>query len=164
MTPDNANPHSAPCGLYCGACTMYLAGRRNDRALLEQIAQVLTERLGQSVTADDLACDGCMAGGDLAVMCKDCDIRSCAISKEIVDCADCEKFACQVLLDFTNDGLPHHAEAISNAQSRKSKGTSKWARQEEGRWSCPSCAEPTSWYDNTCASCGTRLTRTFSLP
>jgi len=37
----------APCGLYCGACSILLAGQRADTGLLEQIAKVLSEQRGE---------------------------------------------------------------------------------------------------------------------
>ena len=86
MTDAAENPFAAPCGLYCGACTIYLAGKRGDTQLLEQMAQVLEAQVGHPLTVEDLACDGCMSTGRIAVVCQECVLRTCAVSKPKMDC------------------------------------------------------------------------------
>ena len=51
---------AAPCGLYCGACLIYVAGRRGDSERLEQIAKGMAQYLGRPVEVEDLACEGCL--------------------------------------------------------------------------------------------------------
>jgi hypothetical protein len=67
-------------------------------------------------------CPGCR----LENLCGDCDIRECAQCKKIKYCSLCNEFPCEKLLEFSNDGKPHHAESIDNLISIKDMGKEKW--------------------------------------
>ena len=44
---------AASCGLYCGACSVYIAGKMGDSKRLEQVAGRLAEHLGRVVEVRD---------------------------------------------------------------------------------------------------------------
>jgi hypothetical protein len=46
-------------------------------------------------------CDGCISGSDrLFTGCANCKIRKCATEKGIKNCAYCEKYACEILMEL----------------------------------------------------------------
>jgi hypothetical protein len=154
----------APCGLYCGACPMYLATIEKDdekvKALLQQFGA------GRSnFKREDLLCEGCLGGGQLASFCRKCNLRACAESKPNVKrCSDCAEFPCSKITAFNNDGMLHHSEVLANLRQIKEMGMKKWTQHEEERWRCPQCRNSLSWYDATCSKCGAkRSDRLFPL-
>lgn len=154
----------APCGLYCGACTIRLAGKSGNRQLMEEIALALTARQGQSIQADDLACEGCLSDEKVAIVCRDCDLRACAMEKGVRHCSSCSEYPCQAIVDFSNDGLPHHAEVTENICRQLEIGLEAWADEQEKRWRCPQCGRVISWYDSQCSACGSPLSPQFAPP
>jgi len=52
---------AAPCGLYCGACSIIAAVRTGDPQLLELIAGGVAKYLGHPVEVKDLTCEGCLS-------------------------------------------------------------------------------------------------------
>ena len=145
----------AVCGLYCGACPMYIATQSND----EQKQNTLLKRFSSGpveFTIEDILCDGCISNGTrVASFCKRCAIRACPTDKQnVVRCSDCPDFPCSRITDFNNDGMLHHAEVLQNLRQLREMGIEKWAKHEEERWSCPQCRLPVSWYDSECSNCG----------
>jgi hypothetical protein len=68
----------APCGLYCGACGVYLATRDNN----EKFKKIMGGLYG--TTPEDTECLGCMQtqpSDKLYCLCEHCDIRKCVQSK-----------------------------------------------------------------------------------
>jgi hypothetical protein len=154
----------AVCGLYCGACPMYIATQTNDEqkqsALLKQFSSG-----PMKFKMEDLLCDGCIGNGRVASFCRSCPIRSCPVDKQnVARCSDCPDFPCSRISNFNNDGMLHHAEVLQNLRRIREMGIQKWAKYEEERWRCPQCRMPMSWYDSKCSKCGTpRSERLFPL-
>jgi len=150
---------AAICGLYCGACSVYRAGRDENPQIIEEIAQAIAKHLPVPVDElnfDNLNCDGCLGGGRISPHCRDCAIRLCAEQKPgVVHCAECNDFPCSIITDFNNDGLPHHAEVIENLAHMREIGVENWIREQEKRWKCPNCGTSMHWYGGTCNKCGT---------
>jgi len=156
---------AAPCGLYCGACTIRLAGKRGDASLLEQIAEVLSAQRGYPIErVEDLTCEGCLSPNVVAVVCRDCVLRSCALEKGINLCSQCTDFPCQQIIDFNNDGLPHHGEVLDSIRRQQQIGCDAWMEEQETRWRCPHCGGATDWYAAQCPECGSALTPQFGPP
>lgn len=154
----------APCGLYCGACSIRLAGKRRDQQLLAQIAEVLTIQQGQPIKVEDLACDGCLSSDVVAIVCRNCELRACALNKGIRHCSECSDSPCQPLVDFSKDGLPHHAEVLDSIQCQRKSGLDSWAEEQRKRWRCPACSGDIDWYAGQCYACGAALAAQFSPP
>lgn len=155
---------TAPCGLYCGACSIRLAWRRRDAKLLKEIAEVLTIQQGQPVQVDDLACDGCLSDEVVAIVCRNCELRACALKKGVRHCSECPDFPCQPLVDFSKDGLPHHGEILDSISRQRKIGLDAWAEEQRLRWRCPKCGGDVDWYADQCYDCGAKLTPQFSPP
>ena len=146
----------APCGLYCGACPMYLATQENSEKRLESLMQQFSAGKMQ-MKREDLLCDGCIGGGRVASFCRACAMRSCAEGKtNVTRCSDCPDVPCTKVTNFNNDGMQHHSEVLENLRHMREMGISSWTKYEEDRWRCPQCKEKLSWYDKACAKCGAK--------
>ena len=165
---DAGNPEEnlvAVCGLYCGACPMYIATQSKDEekqmALLKQFSSG-----PMKLKKEDLLCDGCIGAERVASFCRDCAIRKCPDDKQnVARCSDCKDFPCSRITDFNNDGMPHHGEVLENLRRIKEMGIQKWAKYDEERWKCPKCKSPVSWYDSKCSQCNApRSDQLFTLP
>ena len=154
----------ASCGLYCGACPMYLATQENDE---QRMASIQKQFGGGALklSQEDLLCDGCLGGGRLASFCRKCAIRESAFSKTGTKrCSECAEYACSRITDFNNDGMLHHAEVLENLRQLREMGIKDWAKHEEDRWRCPKCGTMFSWYDPECPKCkAPRSARLFPL-
>jgi len=154
----------APCGLYCGACPMYLASQeKDDQKLKDMMRQFGSGKM--QFKQEDLLCDGCIGGGRVAVFCRKCAMRTCADEKaDVTRCSDCAEFPCSKITNFNNDGMLHHSEVLANLRQIRQRGIKEWTRFEEDRWSCPKCRNKISWYDKACSKCGaSRSERLFPL-
>ena len=131
----------AYCGLYCGACSFKVAHEEQDREHLMR----MPEKYDAWKQAPLEACPGCR----LENKCGKCAIRDCAVDRGIVHCGLCGDFPCGKLLEFTGDGIPHHAEAIGNLKALKTMGVEEWLEAQKGFWTC-ACGERYSWYLREC--------------
>jgi len=147
---------AAPCGLYCGACSIYVAGKRGDSKRLEQMASGLAQYYGRALEMKDLACEGCLSE-IVALHCRDCAIRYCAIEKGYSHCAQCSVFPCKQINDFNNDGMLHHGEILNNIKRQRDIGIDVWIEEQEERWRCPKCTCTVDWYSDQCPDCGTAI-------
>lgn len=183
MTSEKKRNLAAPCGLYCGACLIYLASKRGDAELLRQIVKGIVERLGQEgkgmpplrkgtvvselrkqrLEAKDLACEGCLSE-TVALHCRLCGFRACAFEKGLLHCAQCVVFPCRELVDFNNDGLPHHGEVLTNIRRQQDIGIDVWIAEQAERWRCPHCGCAIDWYARQCSGCGGVLNGCFDWP
>jgi len=151
----------APCGLYCGACSTYVARKRGDEEALDTMAKRITEHLGVMIKPeDDLICNGCLSS-QVAVFCRRCALRACAIEKKVTYCVQCSDFPCQILTDFNNDGRPHHSEVLANVRRQQEIGINAWLDEQEKRWRCPDCGCVIGWYDIKCPQCSVALIEQF---
>ncbi len=100
----------AYCGLVCSDCPAYVATQSNDPAALERVAaQWRQEFDSPDITADSILCDGCLGvnGGRRIGYCDTCQIRACALERDVVNCAYCSEYACDKLEGF----FAHAADA-----------------------------------------------------
>jgi hypothetical protein len=154
----------AVCGLYCGACPMYLATNdNNEQKRKERLQQFLSGKM--KLAQEDLLCDGCLGNARLATFCRKCAIRLCPANKSnVTRCSDCPDFPCSRITNFNNDGMLHHAEVLANLRQIQKMGMKDWAKHEEERWRCPQCRASIAWYDKACTNCGAkRSDRLFPL-
>jgi hypothetical protein len=129
---------AAPCGLYCGACSILAAGRKNDPKVMELIAMGVADYLGHPVEVKDLACEGCHSDV-VAIMCRECELRACALLKGLTHCSQCADFPCQQIIDFNNDDFRHHSKVLDNIRRQRDIGIDAWIKEQDERWRCPKC-------------------------
>ena len=94
------------CGLDCKTCPIYLASRENDETkkgeMIYEIILACKKHYGNDYKYEDInECDGCKSeSGRLFFGCSDCKIRKCAGEREIENCANCEEYACENLIEL----------------------------------------------------------------
>ncbi len=94
-------PLIAACGLDCGQCEAYIATQADDLLALERIAEKWSKEYNApGMTAETIRCDGCMAAGRKIGHCAECQIRLCAVERQLPNCAACPDYACAQLTGF----------------------------------------------------------------
>lgn len=85
------------CGIKCKECPIYVATEKNDDAMRIKLAKdYSTEQC--AFTKDDMNCKGCHSEIDEdSKMCGNCDVRKCAHGKDILTCAECKSYPCNLI-------------------------------------------------------------------
>ncbi len=143
MTPGSDLEKLAYCGLYCGACPLFLA---TEAGSLETLA-------GPDLGAESLRCLGCRSE-KVSVYCLNCSMKKCASHQGLVSCAACADFPCRVLMSFDRDGIPHHQGVVDSLQECRAEGPEAWLRSQAARYTCTGCGRSLSYHDQSCPSCG----------
>ncbi|MBV5314252.1 MAG: DUF3795 domain-containing protein [Prolixibacteraceae bacterium] len=138
---------AAVCGLYCGACGIYLATREDDTERILQYAVVLNQ------TFDETLCDGCGAARKSLHCTKMCTFIDCKKAKSVDFCAACNEFPCQVLIEFQTK-MPHRLEILESQIRMKEIGIENWLIEMKNYFSCPRCSTASSAYHLVCRKCG----------
>lgn len=129
------------CGLYCGACPVFLATKSGE-----------AEKTGTD------KCMGCKSETVSAGWCRECSLKKCARKKGFDFCYECADYPCQDLEGFKNaPEWPYHTEVYDYMGIIKKEGKEGWLKKMSVRWSCPSCGKEASWWDLECLYCGTKL-------
>jgi len=151
----------APCGLFCGACGVYIATRDGN----EKLKNIMAITYG--ATPDETVCLGCMqpdTSKKLFGFCAECSLRDCAKSKSYYSCHQCDEFPCEKIESFPfgpgrrimKDAIPKWRTKV--AEYGDEKGSIEWARQECERYRC-TCGEPHLRGQVTCNACRKTLTK-----
>ncbi len=90
----------AYCGLVCSECPSYTATLANDMAALQKVAEDAREQFGVTLTAEECMCEGCFSSGRKIGYCSQCQIRACASTIGIANCAHCADYGCPTLATF----------------------------------------------------------------
>lgn len=90
------------CGYDCGTCPAYIATQTNDYEMKEEVARIFSSFSPIKLTAEDINCYGCLSGTfsntPLMEQCKICEVRVCAVEKEVnTTCLNCKDFTCSKL-------------------------------------------------------------------
>jgi hypothetical protein len=134
----------AYCGIYCGACSYKVA---YDEKKIEHIMNMPT-KYDKYKSLPLEFCPGCKEDNE----CGTCAIRECARTKELEHCGLCSEYPCNKITEFTNDGIPHHAETKENLRSLMEIGVEKWLQEQKNAFTCP-CGEKFSLYLKECEKC-----------
>lgn len=102
----------AHCGLDCEKCDAYIATMNNDDVLREKTAKLWAEINNAPITAEMIHCMGCRMDGVKTPFCDSmCEIRQCAVKKEIDTCGDCSELKkCKIVGEI----LKNSEEAMDN--------------------------------------------------
>jgi hypothetical protein len=99
----------AYCGLDCDKCDAFIATANNDDAVRARVAEVWAREYNVSIRPEDINCTGCKSDGPRVHYCESmCEIRKCAIKKNLSTCAACMDYPCKSLEDTI---LGHAPEA-----------------------------------------------------
>ncbi|HEY6837282.1 MAG TPA: DUF3795 domain-containing protein [Geobacteraceae bacterium] len=136
---------AAVCGLYCGACALFIA-TAEDAERLGQLAA----RLGLSV--EEARCYGC--GSDhRSAFCRSCARAACAAERGVEFCGFCTAYPCEDLRKFQAE-RPHRIELWDDLARIRTIGCEAWLRQIPANYTCPQCRTINSAYDLACRKCG----------
>ena len=138
----------APCGLYCGVCSIYMAHRDNNIKFKQVLLPVYK---AFAKTIDDIACTGCLSDGTVFPVCKSCAIKKCCQERGIEGCFQCEEFPCKFINNFP---IAVGKKVIMRTIPYwKNYGTEKFVEEEEKRYHCPECGNPLFRGAKKCNKC-----------
>ncbi len=135
---------AAACGLFCGACSLYI-GTTEDPVRLEK----LTARMGR--TTEEMVCRGCRSD-QRSFYCQTCRLYACAAAKEHEFCGQCAEYPCEALKVFQAE-RPHRAELWQDQARIGEVGWEKWLTEKAAHYACPACGTVNSAYDQVCRKC-----------
>jgi hypothetical protein len=127
----------APCGMNCGLCVAYLAGKHDLR------------RMGIRTTY----CAGCRPRGkNCAFMKKRC-VR---LGEGMVRyCYECPDFPCRRLKTLDKRyRTRYHMSMIENLEYIRDSGVPAFLAKETAKWSCPECDGTVCCHNGVCFDCG----------
>jgi hypothetical protein len=91
----------AYCGLECHRCDTFLATKNNDGEKRAAVIQRWFKYTSELIKPEDVNCDGCFSNnGKLFPYCQTCDIKTCGMEKNVVNCAYCPEYPCEKLEQF----------------------------------------------------------------
>jgi hypothetical protein len=86
----------AYCGLDCSKCEGYLATQSGDEQGLADVAKKWSQQFQHDIRPEHVVCDGCKASSRKSFHCANtCEIRKCAVGKDVGTCVECGEFACE---------------------------------------------------------------------
>lgn len=119
------NDMTAPCGLPCFECYLYLA--QFDGQMAEMIAGVL------NLPVEKIKCKGCRAeDGNCAHLAMACRVYSCIKKTDMETCAECDDFPCEYLHPYSDQAMKPHNTKVFNLCRIKKIGIEEWAKHEAG--------------------------------
>ena len=133
------------CGLYCGACPVFLATESDE---LEKLAAEM------KMNPKELACYGCKSE-QVAVFCRECVLKTCSREKGYEFCGHCQQHPCQDIQNFYLDSeYPYHEPVPKNHDEIAACGLEEWLKKQDSRWRCTKCNNKFAWKDDKCPCCG----------
>ncbi len=120
---------TAPCGLDCFNCPLYLAGGN------EGLRKVIAERL--DIPFEKAVCRGCRdEGGKIEAigMARPCSVYRCIDPKGYRFCFECPDFPCDHLHPYADRAseVPHNTKVFNLCLIRK-MGLETWAEEKAAR-------------------------------
>jgi hypothetical protein len=111
---------AAVCGLYCGACSWFIATTEEPERLKRLAGEL-------HFSEEESRCYGCRSGKRLPY-CEKCKMSACAAERHIDFCSECEEFPCNELKQFQS-ATPHRIELWTNLERIKSVGHQRWLKE-----------------------------------
>lgn len=101
------NTMTAYCGLICTECPAYIATQENDEEKIAATAVEWSKQYGMDITPEQVWCDGCLADGRKCGHCAECEVRACAVEKDVENCGNCAKYkTCDTIEKFIKIAPP----------------------------------------------------------
>lgn len=136
---------AAVCGLFCEACTAYIA-TKDDPGRLKELA----ERF--QIPEEVMKCLGCRSE-KRGPYCQQCKMCVCAADRGHDFCVECEEYPCSDLKQFQSEA-PHRIELWEDLARIKTVGYKVWVQEAREKYTCPGCGGINSAYDLKCRVCG----------
>lgn len=120
----------APCGINCAVCYAHLRKKRT--------------------------CLGCRGPEDHQPgYCRRCQIRNCALSRELDFCSECQSFPCPLVKRIDKRyRARYQVSLIDNAIRIKSVGVEQYLLEEKQKWTCTGCGGVICLHTRICSQCG----------
>jgi len=113
---------TAPCGLACFNCVVYLAKDNPE------LRTLVSKQFG--IPPEEVNCPGCReVKGKCPVIPAECSVYPCAEKHAVKFCCDCPDFPCDNLHPYADqaDKLPHNTK-LYNLCLIKKLGVGEWAK------------------------------------
>lgn len=136
---------AAVCGLYCEACSLYIATTEDPARL-----KAMSDRF--QIPEEEVKCYGCRAE-KRGPYCRICKMFDCAAKKGIDFCVECEEYPCEGLKEFQS-ALPHRIELFKDLERIRTTGWENWLKEIRENYTCRKCGAINSAYDLKCRKCG----------
>ena len=136
---------AAVCGLYCEACSLFIA-TKEDPERLKQLAAKF--QLSEEV----MRCYGCRSEKRGPYR-QQCAMFSCAAERGVDFCVECPEYPCETLKAFQAE-RPHRIELWEDLERIGAVGYTRWLEEARKKYSCPACKTLNSAYDLKCRNCG----------
>ncbi|MGD8385670.1 MAG: DUF3795 domain-containing protein [Desulfobacteraceae bacterium] len=136
---------AAVCGLYCGACSWFIATTEEPKRRQRLAAHF-------QYSEEEAACYGCRSDKRLPY-CEDCRMFACAAERGLDFCGECEEFPCEDWKAFQS-AMPHRIDLWDNLDRIRSVGYQQWLHEIREDYTCPKCSTINSTYDLVCRKCG----------
>ena len=137
--------YAAVCGLYCGACSLFIGTAEEP----ERLKRIASQR---NWSVEESKCYGCRSEKRLRY-CEECKMFACAAERGIDFCSECPEYPCDDLKQFQS-ALPHRIELWENLDRIKSVGYEQWLKEVRENYVCQQCHTINSTYDLKCRKCG----------
>jgi hypothetical protein len=91
----------AYCGLDCNSCPALIATLGNDQDLRVKTAEIWSKQYNSNIRPEDVNCTGCSTPDGVKIAhCFECNVRLCALDRQVATCADCVDYICADLERF----------------------------------------------------------------
>ena len=135
---------AAVCGLYCEACTLFIA-TKEDPARLKGLA------VRFQLSEEAIKCYGCRSA-KRGPYCEKCKMFACAAERGIDFCIECAEYPCNDLKQFQSE-RPHRIELWDDLERIRAIGYKHWLKEISENYTCPQCRSINSAYDLKCRKC-----------
>ena len=120
---------TAPCGLDCFNCPMYMASQN------EELREKIAERM--NIPVEKAMCQGCRNEGGIMGFygwTEPCQVYQCIEKKGYDLCCECDDFPCDNLHPYADraNEVPHNTK-VFNLCLIKKMGLEKWAEEKAGK-------------------------------
>lgn len=136
---------AAVCGLYCEACTLFIA-TKEDPARLKGLAARF------QLSEEAIKCYGCRSA-KRGPYCETCKMFACGAEREIDFCIECAEYPCNELKQFQSE-RSHRIELFDDLERIKGIGYRHWLKEIKENYTCPQCRSINSAYDLKCRKFG----------
>lgn len=117
------NKMTAPCGLPCFECYLYLANEN------QEIRTLVSKEL--AIPLEQAVCTGCRnANGKPAHLPVACNVYPCTEKNGIQFCCDCPDFPCDYLHPYADNAKMWHNTKVFHLCLIKRMGLEAWARDK----------------------------------
>jgi hypothetical protein len=86
------------CGYRCDLCLAYRPNIESNPAYRQKLSDGWYQYFGFRIPPEKILCDGCLANNPLLID-QACPVRPCVIAKGLENCAYCESYACEKLVE-----------------------------------------------------------------